>query len=36
MDKLRAKFGNASVEVGYTFGQGKRDHLTQITTRVTA
>jgi DNA polymerase-4 len=25
MDKLRAKFGNASVETGYTFGQGKRD-----------
>jgi DNA polymerase-4 len=25
MDKLRAKFGNASVETGYTFGSGKRD-----------
>ena len=25
MDKLRAKFGNASVETGYTFGSGKRE-----------
>lgn len=25
MDKLRAKFGNSSVETGYTFGHGRRD-----------
>ncbi|MGO7204770.1 DNA polymerase IV, partial [Rhizobium ruizarguesonis] len=26
MDKLRDKFGKKTVETGYTFGSGKRDH----------
>ena len=26
MDALRDKFGNKSIETGYTFGRGKRGH----------